>query len=403
MSQPTVVPRQRPETSAADYIGRAREIAPFLAEEGDEIDRRRELTDPVVAALVERGLFRMMLPRSVGGGELDPATYMQVLEQIGRADGSTAWCIGQNSGCSMVAAYLDPAVAREVFGGPRGILAWGPDVPNAGRCVAVAGGFRVTGQWGFASGSRHATWLGAHVPVFEADGTPRLRPDGRQLVRTMIWPRGSAKIVDNWQVLGLRGTGSDTYAVTDLFVPQRYSLGRDDPADRREPGSLYRFTSGMIYATSFSSVSLGIARGALDAFYAVARDKVPRGSRHTLRENNVIQSQVAQCEARLRSCRAYLLQTLEGMWRHAQQGEDFTLDQQVEIRLATTWAINQARDIVLTVYQAAGAAAIFNTNPFERRMRDILAGTQQGQGRAMHFETCGQILLGLEPEGRLFR
>jgi alkylation response protein AidB-like acyl-CoA dehydrogenase len=375
----------------------------MLTEAADEIEEQRQLPDRIVDALIEGGFFRLLLPRSLGGAELHPLTYVQVLEEIGAAEPSTAWSLGQNSGCSMSAPYLDPAMAREIFGPPRGILAWGPDLPGAGRGVAVEGGIRVTGRWGFATGSRHATWLGAHVPVFEPDGTPRLNPNGRPHVRTVLFPKSSAEIIDNWQVIGLRGTGSDSYRVEDLLVPREYTFSRDNPAERREQGLLYRFTSGMIYAMGFSNVSLGIARGTLDAFIELARDKIPRGARKTLRENNVIQAEVAKCEARLRSSRAFIHTTLKEMWAEAEKNGDFAPEQHAQLRLAATWAINQARDVVVAIYNAAGSNAIFNENPFERRLRDIHAGTQQGQGRPVHFETVGQILLGLPPEGRMFR
>jgi indole-3-acetate monooxygenase len=394
---------RRAETHGTDYVERARQLAPLLTAAADEIEARRELPDRVVEALIKGGFFRLLLPRSLGGAELRPITYVQVLEEIAKAEPSTAWCLGQNSGCSMTAPYLDPAVAHEVFGPPRGILAWGPELPGAGRGVAVEGGIRVTGRWGFATGSRHATWLGAHVPIFEPDGTPRLNPNGRPFVRTVLFPKTSAEIIDNWQVIGLRGTGSDSYKVDDLFVPQKYTASRDNEAERREPGLLYRFTSGMIYAMGFSNVSLGIARGALEAFVELARDKIPRGSRGTLRENNVIQSEVAQCEAKLRSARAFIHTTLREMWDEAEEKGDFGRDKHWQLRLAATWAIQQSRDVVATIYSAAGSTAVFNENPFERRLRDIHAGTQQGQGRPVHFETVGQILLGLPPEGRMFR
>lgn len=400
---PTLLEMRRVEMRGTDYLQKARELAPVLAAASDEIEERRELPERIVEALIEGGFFRMLLPRSLGGAELDPLTYVQVLEEIAKADPSTAWCLGQNSGCSMSAPYLDPAVAREIFGPPRGILAWGPDLPGAGRGVAVEGGIRVTGRWGFATGSRHATWLGAHVPIFEPDGTPRMNPNGRPFVRTVLLPKSKAEIIDNWHVIGLRGTGSDSYALKDLFVPQKYTCSRDNEAERREPGLLYRFTSGMIYAASFSNVSLGIARGALEAFIELARDKIPRGARKTLRENNVIQSDVAQSEAKLRSARAFIHTTLREMWEEAEEKGDFGRDKHWQLRLAATWAIHQARDVVATIYHAAGATAIFNENPFERRLRDIHAGTQQGQGRPIHFETVGQLLLGLPPEGRMFR
>jgi alkylation response protein AidB-like acyl-CoA dehydrogenase len=400
MAQPGI---RRAESGATDWVARARELAPMLTASADEIERRRELPEPVVEALVERGLFRLLLPRSLGGAELEPVVYAQVLEEIAKGDPSTGWCLGQNSGCSTSAAYLDPAVAREIFGPPRGILAWGPELPNAGRGTVVEDGIRVTGQWGFATGSRHAGWLGAHVPLFASDGTPRCGPDGSPERRTVLFPKAQARIIDNWQVIGLRGTGSDSYAVEDLFVPRCYTAARDGDAERREPGPLYRFTSSMIYATGFAGVSLGIARGALDAFIELARDKIPRGQRKTLRENNVIQSQVAQSQARLASSRAFLHATLEGLWDGIVRTGRPPRELQVQLRLASTWTINQAREVVTTVYSAAGATAIFENNPFERRLRDMHAGTQQSQGRPAHFETVGQILLGLEPETRMFR
>src|SRR5205085_5435959 len=162
------------------------------------------------------------------------------------------------------------------------------------------------------------------------------------------FPKSEARIIDNWHVLGLRGTGSDSYELKDHFVPQRYTAGRDNPEELREPGPLYQFTSGMIYAMSFAHVSMGIARGAYDAFIELARDKVPRGSRGTLRENNVIQSQIAQCEARLKSARAYLRGVIGEMCDEARQHGRISIEQHPHLRLAATWAIHQARDVVAT-------------------------------------------------------
>ncbi len=386
-----------------DYLDRALELRPMLAAAGDAIERGREVTPEIVAAMKQRGIFRMLLPRSIGGAELDPLTYTAVLESLARGDGSTAWCLGQNSGCSMIAPYLPADSAREVFGGIDGILAWGPDVPNAGKGIKVEGGYRVTGQWGFATGSRHALGPGCHIPIHDADGNRLQTPDGRPLTRTMVFPKSEARIIDNWQVLGLRGTGSDSYALDNHFVPQHRTAGRDNEAELREKGPLYKFTSGMIYAMSFAHVSMGIARGTFDAFLDLARYKVPRGAKGTLRENNVIQSQTGQCEARLNSARAYLRGVIAEMWEEAQHQGRIDADRHPQLRLAATWAIHQARDVVATLYHAAGATAIFESNALERRMRDIHAGTQQGQGRAVHFETVGQIILGLPPEGRMFR
>ncbi|HLY47121.1 MAG TPA: acyl-CoA dehydrogenase family protein [Stellaceae bacterium] len=397
------VSEARGDSLAQTYLERARELKPMLAAASDTIEAARGVTPEIVDAMIERGIFRMLLPRSIGGAELDPLTYTAVLEILAQGDGSTAWCLGQNSGCSMTAPYLSHEMAREIFGGPRGILAWGPEIPGAGKCVAVPGGYRATGRWGFATGGRHASWIGAHCPVFEADGSPRLAANGRQITRTMLVPRSEVTIIDNWHVLGLRGTGSDSYELKDHFVPEARTAMRDNDEERREPGPLYQFTSGMIYAMSFSHVSLGIARGAWDAFIEIARDKVPRGATGTLRENNVVQAQVSQCEAKLKSARAYLRGVVGEMWQEAQRDGKIGAEHHAQLRLAATWAIHQARDVVATVYHAAGASAIFESNPLERRMRDIHAGTQQGQGRPIHFETVGQMLMGLPPQGRMFR
>src|SRR5438105_10167998 len=172
-------------TSGADYLARVAEIAPALAAAAAEIDRRRELPESIVDALVERGLFRLLLPHSLDGAELPPPQYVPIIEELARIDASTAWCVNQNSGCSMSSAYLAAEVAREIFGGKRGILAWGP---GPGEAQIVPGGYRVTATWAFASGSHHATWLGCHVPVIDADVHPRIQPHRTPGHRTNPFP-----------------------------------------------------------------------------------------------------------------------------------------------------------------------------------------------------------------------
>jgi len=383
----------RADDPPADYVRRARELAPELAAAADEIERRRELPEPVVDALVERGLFRLLLPRSLGGAELLPADFVPVIEEIAKADASTAWCLNQASGCSMTAAYLDPEAACEIFGGPRGILVWGP---GPGTARVVAGGYRVSAKWSFASGSHNASWLGCHVPILETDGAPRLHPDGSPVVRTMLFPKSRAKMTDIWQVIGLKGTGSDQFSVEDLFVPERHSATRDD-GTRREKGLLYRFSSLQLYAAGFAGVAMGIARSTLDAFVALARDKIPFRSTGALRDNQLIQSQVAQAEARLAAARAFLLGSLEEITAEIARVGHITLDHRMTVRLASTFAIHQSLQVVDTAYHAAGSTAIFEANPFERRFRDIHTVSQQLQGRQEHFETVGQYLLGLDP------
>jgi indole-3-acetate monooxygenase len=372
-----------------DFIARIRALAPEIAGASDDIEQRRELPPWLLDKLRGGRFFRMLQPRSIGGAELRPVSFATVTEAIAAADASTAWVVCQNNGCAMSAAYLSPEVAREIFGPPTGILAWGP--PGAPfEAQPVDGGYCISGKWRLASGSHHATWLGAHMKIAGTGGK----------VRTMLFPKSSVTMNDIWHVVGLRGTGSDEYVVDNLFVPENHAMSRDGPAERREDGLLYRFTSNQLYSCGFGGVGLGIARGMMDAFYNLPATKVSRGASKPMRENNVVQSQVAQCEARWRSARAFLHNTWEQAWAHVEATGDQTDEDRAMIRLASTWAIQSSREVVNTLYHAAGSVAIFEDHPFERRLRDIHTVAQQAQGRQLHYETVGQILLGMPPENQ---
>src|SRR5262249_14508307 len=183
---------------------------------------------------------RMLLPRSVGGEETQPGAYLLAVEELARHDASIAWNVFVANSSALIAAYLEPTVARSIFADLTATLAWGP--PNASTARAVAGGYRVSGTWGFASGCRHASWLGAHCRVVEADGSLRLNSLGQPAIRTLLFPSEQATIMDTWNTIGLCGTGSDSYRVSDLFVPEALSCTREDPTLRRERGALYAFT-----------------------------------------------------------------------------------------------------------------------------------------------------------------
>lgn len=381
---------------APEYVERTRALAPAIAAAADETERERRVAASLMKTLHDARMFRLLLPRSLDGAEIDPITYVRVVEEVARADASTAWCFNQNSVCSVIAGYLEPAAAREIFGPPDAVLAWGSQGGD-GHAQVTDGGYRVTGTWAFASGGRRATWLGAHCPIVERDGTRRQR-GGAPDICTMMFPIEQAVMHDTWNVMGLRGTGSDAYTVTDLFVPAAHAARRDVPAERRHPSPLYCVPTGTLYAAGFAGLALGIARSMLDDFVRLAVEKTPRGAKSTLRENAVIQAQVAQAEARLRSARGFLFSSLTDIWRAVVGGGEITFDQRMQIRLVSTWAINQAEAVASTAYGAAGSTAIFQNQPFERRFRDIHAVTQQVQGRPAHFETVGAHILGLDTD-----
>jgi alkylation response protein AidB-like acyl-CoA dehydrogenase len=385
-----------------DWAARAAVLVPKIEAASDRIEAERRIVPEVVTALHEAGLFRMLLPASFGGGAADVLAFNRVIETIAAADASTAWCLAQQVASTQTASYLDPKVAREVFAGPEGAVAWGP--PSGAKAVVVDGGFIVNGRWRFASGSEHCPWLGGHCTVVEADGKPRLDKQGRPVLRTMLFRKDKATFYDIWRVIGLCGTGSNAYEVTELFVPEAYSCWRDNPGDRRGDDPLGNIPLLTLYGMGFSGVALGLARASLEAFMKLAKKKKPaptHGAPVLLRDNAVIQSRVAKATGRLQSGRAYLHDMLREFWQAATANRAPSLEQRAQLRVAITGSMDQARRVVDFAYHSAGADAIFNGSPFERRFRDMHTVTAQGQAHLSNFEGAGQALFGIEPSQRL--
>lgn len=382
-------------------VSRARSVVQALRAGGDRIEAERRVPADLMALLHDARLFRIALPRALGGDAASLAVLAEVTEAIAVADASTAWCIGQGAGCAMSAAWLAPAAAERVFGPADAVLAWGAGA--AGRAIALADGrWRVSGRWSFASGSRPATWLGAHCKLWTATGEPIRRADGRHAELTLLAPRSAAQVDDDWSTIGLRGTGSDSYSLEDLVVSPDLALDREDLSAIRFPDTLFRFPQIMAYAAAFGGVMLGIARGAVDDLAELARTKQPRGAASALRDSAVFHSELATLEARLGAARSYHLGTMRDVWTEVDAGEPLSMPRRMDVRLASTFAINEAARVVVDAYRAAGNTAIFPSNPFERRLRDALSASQQVQGRPSHFTTVGRHLLGLPPDSAMF-
>jgi indole-3-acetate monooxygenase len=377
-------------------IARARDLGPAIEAAADEIERTQRIPEPLLSQLHAARLCRMLLPRSVDGDELEPWLYMRAIEEIARHDGSLGWNVFVANSSALIAPFLTPDAMRTIFADPRSVVAWGP--PNASKAIAVPGGYRVTGRWDFASGCRQATWMGAHCHVVEPDGALRLNAAGKPTVRTLLYPAKQATLLNTWNVIGMRGTASDSYTLDDVFVPEAFSSTREDPTLRREPGRLYAFTMQGLYAVGVAGVAFGIARAMLDAYEALATRKTPRNLGR-LADNAVVQSSVAQMEARLGAARAYLVETLSSIWASANATSVIDVPTRARVRLACAFAIQTAEAVADYAYKAAGTDAIFLGTAFERRFRDIHTLSQQIQSRTAHFESVGQILLGIEPPG----
>lgn len=378
------------------YLDRVREIAPLIEESAETIEKERRLPEELRNALYDAGLFRLLLEKRFGGAEVCPSDFSAIIEEVAKHDASTAWCLGQGNGCSMTASFLDEDVANKIWGNdPKGVLAWGP-----GRSEAVreGDGFRVNANCAFASGGRHATWIGTHSTIVDKDGNPELDENGNKVYRTMLVPAGEVEWEDIWHVVGLRGTASDGYAIKDLYVPYEHSVHRDDADERRTDSPLYLFRQTNLYASGFSGVAMGIAHSMVKAFGDLTTKKTPRMRKTTLAENAVVQAAFARASIRLNAAETYLRSELDDIWAAVCATGELTVEQRMRIRLATTHGIHEAKGAADAVWDAAGATAIFSSGPYERRFRDLHTVTQQMQGRKAHYETVGAYMLGNEPD-----
>lgn len=382
-----------------DPVARARELGPAIEVAADEIERTQRIPEPLLSQLHVARICRMLLPRSIDGDEVESWVYLRAIEEISRHDGSVGWNVFVANSSALIAPFLEPEALRAIYADPHAVVAWGP--PNESKAVAVPGGYRVSGQWNFASGCRQATWMGAHCRVVEPDGSLRLNEAGKPIVRTLLVPVSQVTLIDNsWQVIGMRGTMSGAYRLDDVFVPEAFSSTREDPSLRRESGRLYAYPMQGIYAVGVAGVAMGIAGAMLDEFKALATRKTPRNLGR-LADNAVVQASVAQMEARLGAARAYLVETLSSIWS-ADDSWVIDVPARARVRLACAFAIQNAEAVADYAYKSAGVDAIFLGTAFERRFRDIHTLSQQIQSRTAHFEAVGQILLGIDPPGTFF-
>lgn len=358
-----------------DHVGAARALSAAIRAQAASTEAGRRVPSALVTELRDAGLFRMGIPASCGGDEVDVATMLQAIEETSYADGSVGWCVMLGTTSGVVAAYLPAAEAREIFG-PQ-TIAGGVFAPK-GRAEPTDGGFSVSGRWPFASGCQHCDWLmGGYV----IDDVPYMA----------LFPRDAVEIVDTWDVSGLRGTGSHDIAVSNLFVPasRTMSLVAGDPV---ESGRLYRFPIFGLLALGISAVALGIARRAIDELIELAGGKTPTFSTRELRNRPAVQIDVARAEALYGSARAFLHNAVATAW----DADELTVALRARLRLAATNAARMSADAVDLCYDAGGGSSIYASSPLQRCFRDVHALTQHIMVAPPTYELVGRIALGVE-------
>lgn len=372
------------------------DLAPHVRSLSHQIETQRRLPQSLVDAMAVAGLFRLLIPRSMGGLEVDVATFIQTIEAAAALDGSVGWSamIGATGG--LTSGYLPLETAQEIYGSDPHIVTAGALAPY-GRARPVEGGYQVTGRWPFNSGCEYCAWLMGNCIIHEANEAPRLRSDGQPDIRLMLFPAAEADIIDTWSVSGLRGSGSHDIAIQDLFIPAERTVayGLEPPT---QPGPLYAFPTFGLLAISVASVAVGIARGSIDCLMEVARTKIPTGGRRPLCERPFVHMQLAQAQARFQAARAGLLAVAQEIWDMTCQGKAVPLEQRAAIRLAANHATSESAAVVDAMYTVAGTSAIWDTSPLQRAFRDIHVLTQHAVIAPPLYELAGRVLFGLRAD-----
>jgi alkylation response protein AidB-like acyl-CoA dehydrogenase len=375
-----------------------RALEPLIREHADEAECHRKLSQPVVTALAEAGLFRLYTPRTLGGFEVDPLTLCRVVEDVARIDGSTAWCVWIASTNPYFVKNLASQAAEDIFGRDPHVITAAVLFP-CGKAVVRDGGYVVSGRWPYASGCQHCSWVFCFCNVFEGDQR-RLTEKGEPEVRVIVVPTAQVTIVDTWQVSGLAGTGSHDVVIERVFVPGEYTgpfSSGVTPPGKHFQGPLYRYPFYAAAALPIGAVALGIAQGAVDTCIELAHSKHPGGDTVLLRERPMFHVRLAEAVALVRSARAWLHASVQQTWEAMLAGGQISFAERADALLAAANATRSAAAAVDLVYTAAGAAANYRRSPLQRALRDIHAVTQHIATAPPQYESAGRMLLGLPP------
>jgi alkylation response protein AidB-like acyl-CoA dehydrogenase len=378
--------------TAADILAEAERLVPLLDERAREGEDLRTMPRDVVEACAKAGMFKLALPRSLGGLECDPMTIIRVLEKLCYADGSGGWTAMIGNTTSF-AAWLDPEVAHELIaidpdGAAAGLLA------PMGRAVPDGDNFRLNGRWPLSSGSPHSVWFCCGVIVFDGEA-PRMI-DGRPDWRFAFFPASDASIVDTWHVAGLKGTGSNDIVAEDVVVPSSYTASPFFESPHHD-GPLYRLPFWSLLMTMAPGIPLGIARRALDEFEKIAPTRGRRGG-DPLSSDPSIQIEVAQAEAALRAARALVFETWDEMWTKLTSGESLTMDDRAGISMASLNCMRAGIQAVDIAYHRTGASAIYDSSPLQRCFRDIHTASQHIMMSQEIWKSVGTVVLGGTPD-----
>lgn len=386
-----VTEQTRLEQAWSDHpmIAAARDLAPMIDAAADQIEAEHRLPDPLVDGLRSAGVFEMYQPRSIGGPELHPLAALTVCEQLARVDGSVGWCVQVATATTVYLAWVDPEALAEMTAQTDGPLHIAGSARPLGTAVRTDDGYRVKGHWNFASGVRHANWFLATSFVANDDGS--------RVARSMLVPIGEGEVVGNWDVVGMRGTGSDDFVLDDVAVPRRRTGSRHWISQRTEPLYDPRLMMVATWAPT-AGVALGLAQGSIDALLQLG-EHTSTGSPTPLRERPIVQDAVAEAEAITSAARAFCIEAIDGAWQSLLNDADDLPVAVARAQLSITHSMHEAVRVADICFHAAGTNAISTANRLERFFRDAHTAVQHAAGQQIHRRVAGRTLLGIDAEG----
>jgi len=382
-------------TTVDEVLGRVAELEPMIRAASAEAEIERRLSAHVAEVLRDAGCYHLFRPWSRGGLELDPVSAFQVLEELSRIDSAAGWNVAQANNAEPFGAWFSDPTTAEVFGSTRTVLAGGFFPPR--RAVPVEGGYRLSGRCTFNSNCHAATWILGLAHVYD-DGVERLDENGAPVTLMTLFPQEKAEIIDNWDTLGMRGTGSHDVNVDDLFVPAERAVPFK-PLEQPSPaysGPWHRLTIWPSVAGA-GIAALGIAQAAIDEFAELAMKKTPSYTATTLKDRSIVQLRFAHAVAKVESARAYLHEAFDAAWQGALEQRSLDMAGKARLQLASSHVPIAAAEAVDLIHSLAGTAGIRNDQAFQRHFRDVHVITQHAFVSESRMEAVGQVRFGLDP------
>ena len=377
-------------------LGVAKELAPIVQKHNQDAERNRRLSQPVLNALRDTGLLRMSTPRSLGGLEADPITRALVVEEISRHDPAAGWTLENPLDWAFFCARLPDEGAEEIYSSGADILI-AAQFGRSLNAISTEGGYRISGRAPFVSNCYDADWISSTVLV---DVGQHLDDEHEPEMRMAYFPKANCEVIDTWDVMGMRGTGSNDISVTDVYVPKSRTFPM---VPEFEPGShylgpLYRLPLVGAAATGIPTPMLGVARRAVDEVTELALTKTPVASSGLLKERSSAQVQLGKAEAVLRSGRALLLDTVSEAWQRCLADEPHSLKQRADLLLAMSHAMSSSVQAVELACAIAGTSAFRASSPLERCFRDVQTMRHHVFAAEARYGTFGQVYLGVPPD-----